>query len=107
MPRQSRRLALPRTQIPLPLSSSDVMTKMLRATEMNVSLQMSQEVDVIYHQLMDRIAMSDDVDVAKLFREDRQPLKSPTDKDKRRNDRVDIEQQFIDVSCILFVLYSL
>jgi len=53
----------------------------------------------MYRQLMDRIAKSDDVDVAQLFHEDRQPLKSPTDRDKRRAERVELEDTYINVRC--------
>ena len=51
----------------------------------------------MYQQLMERIAKSDDVDVAQLFREDRQPLKSPMERDKRRNERIELEEQYISV----------
>jgi len=65
-----------------------------------VCLQLGQEAKVMYFQLMDRIAKSDDVDVAQLFPEDRQPLKSPTDKDKRRAERIEIEDTYINVRCV-------
>ena len=58
---------------------------------------MSQELKSIYRQLMENITKSDDVDVAQLFSEDRQPLKSPSDKDKRRTERAELEEIFITV----------
>jgi len=59
----------------------------------------------MYRQLMDRIAKSDDVDVAQLFHEDRQPLKSPTDRDKRRAERVELEDTYINVRCVCSALH--
>jgi len=58
---------------------------------------MSQELKSIYPQLLESITKSDDVDVVQLFTEDRQPLKSPSDKDKRRTERIELEELFITV----------
>ena len=68
----------------------------------------------MYGQLMEKIAKSDDVDIAQLFSEDRQPLRSPMDKDKRRAERVEIEDTYINVrrpcsiftSCLHRSIYS-
>jgi len=66
---------------------------------------MFDEVEGDYQQMMEKIAKSDDVDVAQLFREDRQPLKSPTmDKDKRRNERIEQEELYISVRRLYFIL---
>jgi len=64
---------------------------------------MSEELKSVYRQLMENIANANDVDVAQLFREDRQPLKSPGDKDRRRTERIELEELFITVR-VFFVL---
>jgi len=46
---------------------------------------------------MDKITKLDDVDIAQLFLEERQSLKSPADKDKRRSERIEIEEYYINV----------
>jgi len=58
---------------------------------------MTKELKMLYRQLMDNIAKSDDVDIAQLFQEERQSLKSPGDKDKRRSERIAIEERYINV----------
>jgi len=57
----------------------------------------------MHKQLMENIAKLDDVDVPHMFREDRQPLKSPLDKDKRRSERIELEDSYINVCgfCLL------
>jgi len=59
---------------------------------------MTKELTEVYRQLMDNIAKADDVDVAQMFAENRPSLKSPSDKDKRRNERIESEESYINVS---------
>ena len=54
---------------------------------------------------MENLTRSDDVDVAQLFSEDRQPLKSPGDKDKRRTERIELEESFITVRVVFILLH--
>ena len=58
---------------------------------------MSQELKVIYSQLMEKIAKSEDVKVTQLFVEDRVPMKSPMDKDRRRTEFVELEEIYLNV----------
>ena len=58
---------------------------------------MSQELKSIYRKLIESLTKSDDVDIVQLFSEDRQSLKSPGDKDKRRTERIELEELFITV----------
>jgi len=58
---------------------------------------MSQELKSVYHKLIENITKSDTVDINQLFSEDRQNLKSPGDKDKRRSERIELEELFIAV----------
>jgi len=66
---------------------------------------MSQELKSLNRQLMENLTRSDDVDVAQLFSEDRQPLKSPGDKDKRRTERIELEESFINVRVVFILLH--
>jgi len=56
---------------------------------------MSKDLKKVYQQLVDTIEKSNDVDVVQLFSEC--PLKSPVEKDKRRTDRIEIEESYINV----------
>jgi len=58
---------------------------------------MSEELSKTHVDLMEKIASCDDVVVCQLFTDDRQPLKSPMDKDKRRAERIDLEESYISV----------
>jgi hypothetical protein len=48
---------------------------------------------------MEKMSIADD-DVSQLFQEDKQPLKSPTDKDRRNKERIEAEESYLNVSGI-------
>ena len=51
--------------------------------------------------LMDKLACTDEIDLPQLFQEDKQPLKSPTEKDKRYKERLEAEETYLNVRVTL------
>ena len=48
---------------------------------------------------MAKLSQGDDFDVSQLFSDDRQqPLKSPTDKDRHKTERIEAEENYLNVS---------
>jgi hypothetical protein len=58
---------------------------------------MAKNLTIADLTLTEKMSATDD-DVAQLFQDDKQPLKSPTDRDKRSKERVEAEESYLNVS---------